>query len=41
MYYSLAPARDAFHERLLECVACAEGKDFADDAKRLKCAGCC
>ena len=36
-YYSLAPARDTLHERLLDCLAsCFQGApELAKDAKRL------
>jgi ArsR family transcriptional regulator len=36
-YYRLAPARDAFHAKLLECLACCfdDVPQFARDAKRL------
>lgn len=37
-YYRLAPARGAFHERLLECLATCfrEVPELAEDAERLK-----
>ena len=36
-YYSLAPARNAFHEKMLDCLACCFGSvpELARDAKRL------
>jgi ArsR family transcriptional regulator len=38
-YYRLAPARDAFHAKLLECLACCfeDVPQLARDAKRLGC----
>ena len=50
-YYTLAPARDAFHRRLLDCLACCltDVPELARDAKKIRrsemrCAGsseCC
>jgi ArsR family transcriptional regulator len=46
-YYSPAPAKDAFHQKLVECLACCFGdvpelKADAAQAKRLqKTGGCC
>ncbi|MBI4568540.1 MAG: winged helix-turn-helix transcriptional regulator [Planctomycetes bacterium] len=47
MFYSLAPARSAFHEKLLECLAACfqEVPDLAADARQArrvrKSGGCC
>jgi len=44
MYYRLAPARNAFHAKLLECLACCfeDVPQLARDAKKLKqLPGCC
>jgi ArsR family transcriptional regulator len=37
-YYTLAPARNAFHAKLLECLGCCfrDVPELAEDAKRLK-----
>lgn len=46
-YYRLAPARNAFHARLLDCLACCfkDVPELADDAARARKArragGCC
>ena len=43
-YYSLAPARTTFHEKILDCLACcfADVPELAKDAKRLGIRqGCC
>src|SRR5947209_20071502 len=46
-YYSLAPARDAFHQKLLDCLACCftDVPELAGDAARVRRArrsgGCC
>ncbi len=46
-YYSLAPARGPFHEKLLECLACCFAEvpeiraDRARAAKLRKAGGCC
>lgn len=43
-YYSLAPARDTFHEKLLDCLASCfrEVPELAKDAKRLvRTKNCC
>ncbi len=44
-YYSLAPARGAFHEKLLDCLAhCfADVPELAADQRKLRkgCQGCC
>jgi len=43
-YYSLAPARTGFHQKLLDCLECCfqEVPELAKDARRLKEAtGCC
>ena len=43
-FYQLAPARSAFHEKLLECLACCfqDVPQLAKDAKRLgRGATCC
>jgi ArsR family transcriptional regulator len=43
-YYRLAPARNAFHAKLLDCLACCwdDVMDFGRDAKRpSRRAGCC
>ena len=41
-YYRLAPARNAFHRKLLDCLQCCFGEvpGLAADAKRLRSAGC-
>jgi len=41
-YYRLAPAREKFHQRLLDCLATCldEVPDLAQDAARLKKQGC-
>jgi ArsR family transcriptional regulator len=38
MHYELAPARNDFHRKLLECLSCCFGNvpELAKDAKRLK-----
>jgi ArsR family transcriptional regulator, arsenate/arsenite/antimonite-responsive transcriptional repressor len=44
MYYRLAPARSAFHAKLLDCLACCfeDVPQLARDEKKLKCLpGCC
>lgn len=43
-YYELAPARDAFHAKLLECLGCCFGSvpELAKDARhvgRMRCTG--
>src|SRR5262249_9019021 len=45
-FYSLAPARNAFHQNLLACLACCFGevpelKADAERAEQLKKSGCC
>lgn len=42
-YYRLAPARGAFHKKLLECLSCCclEIPEFVRDIKRLKAVTCC
>jgi ArsR family transcriptional regulator len=43
-YYRLAPAKTAFHQKLLDCLCCCftEVPELARDAKRLKVVtGCC
>jgi ArsR family transcriptional regulator len=37
-YYTLAPARNAFHNKLLECLGCCfkDVPELADDAKRIR-----
>jgi ArsR family transcriptional regulator len=44
-YYSLAPARGAFHGKLLECLGCCftDVPELADDVRRLRRSGpdCC
>jgi ArsR family transcriptional regulator len=42
-YYTLAPAKSAFHEKLLDCLACCFGSvpEFAKDAERLNRVRCC
>jgi ArsR family transcriptional regulator len=42
MYYRLAPARNPFHLKLLECLTCCFGDipELKKDAKRLKQCGC-
>jgi len=44
-YYSLAPARNAFHQKLLDCLECCfrDVPELAKDAKRLARCGtsCC
>jgi len=37
-YYTLAPARDAFHQKLLDCLACCFGSvtELAKDARSLR-----
>jgi ArsR family transcriptional regulator len=41
MYYKLAPARSAFHKKMMECLGCCFGdvKEVAGDARRR--AACC
>lgn len=44
IHYRLAPARNAFHQKLLDCLACCfdDVPQLARDAKKLgKCRGCC
>lgn len=41
IHYKLAAARDAFHKKLLECLAQCACDEFAADAKRLNRAKCC
>jgi ArsR family transcriptional regulator, arsenate/arsenite/antimonite-responsive transcriptional repressor len=44
MYYRLAPAQNAFHKKLLDCLACCfdDVPQLARDAKKLKQRpGCC
>ena len=41
IHYKLAPLRDAFHKKLLECVASCAGDDISRDAKRLDRSKCC
>jgi ArsR family transcriptional regulator, arsenate/arsenite/antimonite-responsive transcriptional repressor len=44
MYYRLAPAQNAFHAKLLDCLACCfeDVPQLARDAKKLKQSpGCC
>jgi ArsR family transcriptional regulator len=44
MYYRLAPAQNAFHQRLLDCLGCCfdDVPQLARDAKKLKQSpGCC
>jgi ArsR family transcriptional regulator len=46
-YYSLAPAEEPFHRKLLECLSCCFGEvpelraDAARAAKRKQAGGCC
>ena len=46
-YYKLAPARDPFHQKLLDCLTCCFGSvpELANDAKTLRagksCKRCC
>ena len=42
MYYKLTPARDRFHEKLLECLATCHGHvpELADDAEKLARGAC-
>jgi ArsR family transcriptional regulator len=42
-YYRLAPARGAFHKKLLDCLGCCGQAlpEFARDARRLKALTCC
>ena len=42
-YYRLAPARGAFHRKLLECLACCfrDVPELAQDAARLPATKCC
>jgi hypothetical protein len=37
MYYTLAPAKNAFHQKLMECLSCCfqDVPALAKDAKRL------
>ena len=39
-YYSLSPARDDFHGKLLDCLVCCFGSvpELAEDAQKLHCA---
>jgi ArsR family transcriptional regulator len=41
MHYSLAPAKNEFHRKLIECLACcfADVPELASDARQLK--TCC
>ena len=47
MHYRLAPARNAFHQKLLDCLVCcfADVPELSADRRRLKqsrcAAGCC
>ncbi len=47
IHYSLAPAKDAFHQKLLECLECCFGNvpELTQDSERARCAkasgGCC
>ncbi|HEY4312687.1 MAG TPA: metalloregulator ArsR/SmtB family transcription factor [Pirellulales bacterium] len=34
-YYRLTPARTKFHEKLLNCLACADVPEFATDTKQV------
>lgn len=39
MYYTLAPAKNAFHQKLMECLSCCfqDVPELAKDVKRLGC----